>query len=173
MEYLIDKCSRGKRCYSLHNNKSMDTFDVESTMGRRKKKQQKEEKSRSLLMMLKGSREAGINSGKGLKHVNKSTDFFKEPGIIPGSSNILRERNKARKPSPDLVMPDESYFPLNKRLNYEEKEKIRVLAEEIKAVEEMDAWEASLRAEIERNLQNERLFQPPAKKLNPTKNMKN
>lgn len=97
-------------------------------------------------------RASSLNGNKPYKLVNRSADFFKEPGLIPGSSGKLYPLNKAKRPFPDFVLNSSSedislyYRP---KVNYFEKEKIRLHQEDIKAVYAIDDWEDSLAKEIE------------------------
>ena len=94
-----------------------------------------------------------------------SKDFFKEPGVVPGSSNFRKPRNQARKRWPEFVL-DESIVVKSPRY-YQEKEQERRLQEEIKEVRNIDNWEDSLRRLVQRRAEIESRIAP--KKPAPSK----
>lgn len=75
------------------------------------------------------------------KDTTYAPDFYKVPGVYPGSSNINRTRNMARKKKVDFKISKDAKWPLAPRTLWSEQVKRESVAENLNQVIAADNWE--------------------------------
>ena len=72
-----------------------------------------------------------------------SSDFYKTPGIVPGSTNSQLKRNYAKQKQVDFTIAKDAKYPFYETVKWEDKVRMERIQEELKQVEDLDAWEAT------------------------------
>ena len=79
---------------------------------------------------------------KPYKASNYAVDFYKEPGLIVGSSNMVHTRNVARKKQIDFTVSKSAKWPMKPRQIWAEKVKREDRQLDVQSVVASEAWEA-------------------------------
>lgn len=75
------------------------------------------------------------------KDTTYAPDFYKVPGVYPGSSNQIYQRNMARKKKVDFKISKDAKWPLMPRTLWSEQVQREALAENLNQVLAADTWE--------------------------------
>lgn len=81
---------------------------------------------------------------KSYKHVTFQTDFFREPGLIPGSSNTVYQRNFAKKNEVDFNIAADAKYPFYPTMTWDDRVKNDRLKQELDDVAELEKWEGTI-----------------------------
>lgn len=83
---------------------------------------------------------------KAYKHPTFQPGFYKEPGVYPGSTNVLRSRNRAKINMVDFTIDANAVYPFYPTVKYSDRlEKDRIQLE-TKQVSDLDLWEENLQS---------------------------
>ena len=75
---------------------------------------------------------------------NYSVDFYKAPGLIPGSTNKQHKRNAARKKQIDFTIDNNAPWPMKPFVTWDQKLALEELQENIKQLSDVDIWEETV-----------------------------
>ena len=81
---------------------------------------------------------------KAYKASQYSSDFYKTPGIVPGSTNAQLKRNFAKQKQVDFTIAKDAKYPFYETVKWEDKVRMERIEEELKQVENLDTWEATI-----------------------------
>ena len=81
---------------------------------------------------------------KPYKSAPYSTDFFKTPGLYPGSTNAMQKRNMAKKNEVDFTISKKAVWPMRPATLWEHRLKRETKDSELKDVVRIDNWEETV-----------------------------
>lgn len=81
---------------------------------------------------------------KPYKHVTYASEFYKEPGVIPGSTNVRFPRNFAKKNEVDFNISPEAKYPFYPTTTWDQRVKDDRLNQELDDVAELEKWEDTI-----------------------------
>ena len=127
---------RGIKCDLPLKFKQSDVTDIEAELQR---------KNRVLGYYDKRNGISAASLGdKPYKHASFAADFYKAPGLIPGSTNKQHKRNAARKKQIDFTIDNNAPWPMKPFVTWDQKLALEELQENIKQLSDVDIWEETV-----------------------------
>lgn len=83
---------------------------------------------------------------KPYKHPTFQPGFYKEPGVYPGSTNVLRKRNHAKMNMVDFTIDKNAVYPFYPTVKYSDRVEMERVELETKQVRDLDSWEEALKS---------------------------
>ena len=109
---------------------------------------------------------------KPYKHASFAPEFYKVPGLIPGSTNKQYKRNAARKKQIDFTIDNRAAWPLRPFVTWDQRQALDELQENIKQLSDADLWEETVLREHRKASQGPSLKPGTAANVPVSKNQK-
>ena len=98
---------------------------------------------------------------KPYKNTTYASEFYKTPGLIPGSTNVLIKRNAARKKQIDFTIDKNAKWPMKPQKLWSEQVKKEAKHADLKQVLDANVWEETVLEDFKnKNAQPEKAGKP-------------